>query len=254
MRLIIAYGVAVATLFGGQQVNVLAAARDVPHVTRRTLRRDGGGANYIAAKHRNLEKQHSSQEERVLQETRPPIATRPPIPVPGVTRPPVGEVAEPTSTPSTQIPTFSPTVSPTPPPEMVEEDMPTAPADSSAASSGGPTVGICPEESAAFSACMDPSDIDSFLECSMCGVEALGEDPVNFDADEYCALWNACVDEKCSEECQDPVNALQVCTMNEMAGFELDCSEREGTGEPTQPPVGEIEPTPPPEEVSIVVN
>ena len=251
----LAYGVAVATLFGWQQqVDVLAAARDVPHVTRRTLRHDTGGANYIAAnKHRNnLEKRHSSQEERVLQETRPPIATRPPIPIPGVTRPPVGEVAEPTSTPSTQIPTFSPTVSPTPPPELVEEDMPTAPPDSSSTeSSGGPTLEICPDESAAFSACMDPSDIDPFLECSNCGVEALGEDPVNFDADEYCALWNACVDEKCSEECQDPVNALQVCTMNEMAGFELDCSERTDV-EPTNPPVGET--TPPPEEVSIVVN
>lgn len=68
----------------------------------------------------------------------------------------------------------------------------------------------------------DLDDIESYLDCSMCGVEALGDDFMSFNVDIYCERWNTCVSENCSESCKDPIYAYQRCLFEE-DGIALDC-------------------------------
>ena len=145
--------------------------------------------------------------------------------------------SNPTPSPLAAVNTSNPTPSPTPPPsEMVAvttQSPTTLGFGSGFGASSWPTAEEpCPEEAAAVEeACMSSMDLDnldSYLACSLCGVEAMGEDLFNFD--DFCSKWTLCVEEHCSEECKVPMNAYQNC--NSM-GMHFDCdigSDEEGSG------------------------
>lgn len=127
-------------------------------------------------------------------------------------------------------PTPEPMIAPT---QLVSAPSPLTTASPSATSLGsifdigssyGPTEEEpCPEEAAAVQACMpmDLNNLDSYLECSMCGVEAMGDDLMSFDFDEYCGKWTSCISQKCPEDCKDPMNDYQKCSSTGV----LDCNE-----------------------------
>ena len=77
-------------------------------------------------------------------------------------------------------------------------------------SSDTPTVAICPEEETAFQNCItvDVDNIGSFVDCSLCGLEAMGDDIFDFSG--YCERWDSCVSEMCPESCVEPINAYQL--------------------------------------------
>ena len=132
------------------------------------------------------------------------------VPTPSPIESESNETSNPSPSPSTQYPTsFSPYSS------------------FASLSSTTPTEEVCPDESVAFKSCMlmdldDLDDIESYLDCSMCGVEALGDDFMSFNVDIYCERWNTCVSENCSESCKDPIYAYQRCLFEE-DGIALDC-------------------------------
>lgn len=58
--------------------------------------------------------------------------------------------------------------------------------------------------------------------CAMCQVEAMGDDIMSFNTDNFCNKWKACANEKCPAACIDPMNALQVCMFKD-TGMTVDC-------------------------------
>ena len=96
-------------------------------------------------------------------------------------------------------------------------------------SSDTPTVVICPEEETAFQNCItvDVDNIGSFVDCSLCGLEAMGD---VFDFSGYCERWDSCVSEMCPESCVEPINAYQRCVLDDSGILDLvDCFDSDST-------------------------
>jgi len=97
-------------------------------------------------------------------------------------------------------------------------------------SSNTPTVAVCPEEEAAFQSCItvDVDNIRSFVDCSLCGLEAMGDDIFDFDG--FCQRWDKCVSEMCPESCVEPINAYQKCMLDDLGILDLvDCFDSDST-------------------------
>ncbi|KAL9189975.1 hypothetical protein ACHAXT_009650 [Thalassiosira profunda] len=89
------------------------------------------------------------------------------------------------------------------------------PVDAGAPDPTGSSADECAAEAAAVEACTptDLSALEAYLECALCGVEAMGEDVLSLNEADYCAKWTPCTVERCPVKCQDPLNALQACEL-----------------------------------------
>jgi len=83
---------------------------------------------------------------------------------------------------------------------------------------------FCLEETKALEECgiYEIDNLDMAEACAMCQVEAMGDDIMNFNTDNFCIKWKACANEKCPAACIDPMNALQVCMFQD-TGMTVDC-------------------------------